>query len=179
MHFAADVQGVGHPLKGRAAPVAAIITEQVPLAVHDRPPTRSGALRAPASSSPVVVAGRRASRTARRGRCWCCPPPSATARMPAQQDQLLHPRAIIKAMIHTVCSVGLTAVEGTVVACCYCWCRRAPGNAGTSRRYVTWIIIAAVVYVHCCCCFVPAVNITAASRGFSARRCIMMCQSQH
>ena len=92
MHVAADVQGVGHPLKGRAAPVAAIITEQVPLAVHDRPPTRSGALRAPASSSPVVVAGRRASRTARRGRCWCCPPPSATARMP-QQDQLLHPGA--------------------------------------------------------------------------------------
>ena len=80
----------------------------------------------------------------------------------------------IKEAMITVCSVGLTAVEGTVVACCYCWCRRAPGNAGTSRRYVTWIIIAAVVYVHCCCCFVPAVNIIAASRGFSARRCIMM-----
>ena len=144
----------------------------MPLAVHDRPPTRSGALRAPASSSPVVVAGR--ARHALLG--------EDVAGAARHHQQLLGCRSktscctlepIKEAMI-TVCSVGLTAVEGTVVACCYCWCRRAPGNAGTSRRYVTWIIIAAVVYVHCCCCFVPAVNIIAASRGFSARRCIMM-----
>ena len=131
MHIAADVQGVGHPLKGRAAPVAAIITEQVPLAVHDRPPTRSGALRAPASSSPVVVEGR--ARHALLGvdvagvACHHQQPLGC----PQQQDQLLHSGAIKVATIHTVCSVGLTAMEGTVVACCYCWCRRAPGNAGT------------------------------------------------